>query len=382
MTNGRGIRTAPQLASRRSGKILLFSHDIFSAQATGGISRCMIELMHALDSTRSAPWQLYVGHNNNALLAEASGSTWYAKHAIGASSATGRRSPLSALRNERGLRSLVGPGTIVHRTYHPVVDLLPRSALVIETVHDMWDFVAADERGPRAMLRRHLKRRALERADRIVCVSQSTRDYLGNLSPRLADRAIVIPHGTSRLSDRPAPVDRERPFFLFVGRRDRYKNFAVLLHALALLHRDAELVCFGGGPLTTNEKEIIAQFDLTERIHQTGGDDHLLAGHYRAACALLYPSRHEGFGLPLLEAMSLGCPVIAAPLTSLPEVGGDAALYADADDPQAWRDTMALLIDSEDVRNKAVNAGHARAGTFSWQATAQRHAALYKEMEA
>jgi glycosyltransferase involved in cell wall biosynthesis len=341
----------------------------------------MIELMRALHPARTAPWQVYLGRNDNALLAEASAEQWYAAHGIGAAAAQ-RRSPLTALRNEAALRRLTAPGTVVHRTYHPVTDLLPRRTPVIETVHDLWDFVATDERGPRAALRRHLKRRALHRADRIVCVSRSTRDYLGNLWPRLADRAIVIPHGTSRLSDDPVPVHRERPFFLFVGRRDRYKNFALLLDALARLGGDAELVCFGGDPLDDAERAAITRLGLGQRVHQRGGDDRVLAGHYRAARALLYPSRHEGFGLPLLEAMALGCPVIAAPLTSLPEVGGEAALYADADDADAWRDAMARLIVDDAARAGAVTAGLARAALFSWEATARRHAALYAEMEA
>ena len=347
----------------------------------------MVELMHALDVARCTSWRLYPGRHDNALLAEVQDANWYACHAIGGITAGGRRSPLSALRNEIGLRRLatMKPSpkqTIVHRTYHPVIDLLPRSMPVIETVHDMWDFIAANERSPRAALRRHLKRRALERASVIVCVSHSTRNYLGNLWPWLADRSIVIPHGTSQLSNRPVQVDRARPFFLFVGRRDRYKNFMLLLDALAMLNGEAEIVCFGGGPLNDSERATIIQLGLTARVHQIDGDDHVLAGYYQAARALLYPSLHEGFGLPLLEAMSLDCPVVAAPLTSLPEVGGDAALYADAHDAHAWCDVMTRLIEDRDVRDRTIVAGRARSAAFSWEATAQRHAAVYAEMEA
>ena len=129
------------------------------------------------------------------------------------------------------------------------------------------------------------------------------------------------------------------------------------------------------------ERSTILEKRLGGRVHQTGGDDHILAGYYQAARALLYPSRHEGFGLPLLEAMSLDCPVVAAPLTSLPEVGGDAALYADADDAQAWYDAMTLLIDDGNERDRVIAAGRARTAVFSWEATARHHAALYAEME-
>lgn len=340
----------------------------------------MIELIHGLHRVGLDQWQVLAAGNRNTLLAEARGAAWYEQHVVGAVPMSGRRSPLMALQNEYALRRRAQSATIVHRTYHPVFDLLPRTTSVIETVHDLWDFVARDERGPRAVLRRNLKRRALERADRIVCVSRSTRDYLGNLWPKLADRAIVIPHGTSRLSDRPVAVDRVRPFFLFVGRRDRYKNFSVLLDAMSRLGSSAELICFGGGPFSIDERQLIAHRGLSSDVHQYGGDDHVLAGHYVAARALLYPSRHEGFGLPLLEAMSLGCPVVASPLTSLPEVGGDAAFYADADAPEAWAQTMTMLLENGEARNRAVDAGTARAASFSWDKTAQQHVALYAEL--
>jgi glycosyltransferase involved in cell wall biosynthesis len=80
--------------------------------------------------------------------------------------------------------------------------------------------------------------------------------------------------------------------------------------------------------------------------------------------------------------MALGCPVVAAPLTSLPEVGGDAALYADADDAEAWRAAMALMIGNDAARASAIAAGTARAALFSWETAARRHDALYREIGA
>lgn len=363
----------------------------------------MIELMralHALSSSEGAPpldWELVAGRNANALLADDKDANWYRAHVIEAISTRGgasdeglarhKRSGLAAWRNETALRTRVrqsgrSGSTIVHRTYHPVIDRLPRATPVVETLHDLWDFIAPDERGARAALRRYLKRHALERADRIVCVSHSTRDFLGNIWPRLADRSVVIPHGTSRLADAPANIERARPFFLFVGRRDRYKNFSILLDALTGVREDSELVCLGGGPFTPAEQQAIADQSLSRRVHQVDGDDRILAGHYRAALALLYPSRHEGFGLPLLEAMSHDCPVIAAPLTSLPEVGGQAALYADADDTDAWSDAMSSLLEDGALRARAIEAGRERVAGFSWQETARRHIELYRDMGA
>lgn len=342
----------------------------------------MIELMRALHNVQPDGWQVLAGINANMLLASEQPNLWYRAHVVGARRRRSGRSPVTTGRNELALRHRAGQVSLVHRTYHPVVDLLPSSTSVIETVHDLWDFIASDEQGARARFRRRMKLRALRRADRIVCVSQSTRNYLGELHPYLADRAVVIPHGTRRLSDMPARIVADRPFFLFVGKRDRYKNFAIVLKAMARMTGDTDLICFGGGAFTERERECIAALGLAVRVRQTGGDDHRLAGCYEAAVALLYPSRHEGFGLPLLEAMTHGCPVIAAPLTSLPEVGGDAALYADADDAEEWADVMSRLMQDADARHRAIAAGRVRAAGFSWDVAARRHAALYDQLVA
>lgn len=341
----------------------------------------MVELMRGLHETGFGSWTAFAGRHDNVHLSTARASSpWYSRHVRESTGSSAGRSPFKVLQQELEFRKLASGAHLVHRTYHPVVDMLPRHAVVVETLHDMWDFVGPVEPGSRAVMRRHFKKRSLERADWIICVSQSTRDYLDDVWPRLADRSIVIPHGTTQLSDQPFPVTRNRPFFLFVGRRDRYKNFKTALGAMALLPADYELLCFGGGPLTREESEGISQSGLGGRVHQVNGDDHLLAGLYRAAQALIYPSRHEGFGLPLLEAMALGCPVIAAPLTSLPEVGGEAALYADPDDLWAWKRLMNDMSTNDTARANLIRAGKTRAAAFSWSKTAERHAKLYQEL--
>jgi glycosyltransferase involved in cell wall biosynthesis len=361
---------------------ILISHDIFAAQLAGGVSRCMIELMRSL-AELTPDWKLFAGRNANQLLASERQSDWYVRHAIADAGKAGVHRSLDLWHNERELARQAAAGRgLIHRSYHPVIDLLPKKQRVVETVHDLWDFVAPDERGARSALRRWIKRRAIARADRIICVSQSTFDYLTELWPAAAARASVIPHGTSRLSTRPVRVDRPRPFFLYVGRRDRYKNFALLLEAMPRLNAAIELICFGGDAFTAAEQAQLGAAGLDGRIHQVGGGDDILAGYYEAARGLVYPSLHEGFGLPLLEAMSHDCPVIAAPLTSLPEVGGTAALYADAHDPDAWVEMMTRLIEDDAFYAAARTRGRARAAKFTWSSTAQQHLALYDQVAA
>ncbi|MGI4879138.1 MAG: glycosyltransferase family 4 protein [Janthinobacterium lividum] len=361
--------------------MIVFSHDIFSGQATGGVSRCMIELMRALGD--SVDWRLWAGRYRNDLLAAALHDPAIASHVLTARVGGGGRFA-GALVNEPGFAAAVGRDrpAMVHRTYYPVLDLLPRRGVArVETLHDMWDERGGAGAGRLTALKTRIKRRALHRADAIVCVSANTRAEMLDLWPTLEARSSVVQHGVRPLSAQPEAAGRDRPYFVFVGQRGSYKNFAVAVAALRAAGLPGhDLVAFGGGAFDADEIALIRDACLAERVVQIGGSDDRLAGLYEGATALLYPSAYEGFGLPLLEAMIHGCPVIAAPLTSLPEVGGDAALYADPEHPEAWAASMAKLVDDPAAADALRVAGYTRAAAFGWDRTAAAHAALYASL--
>lgn len=356
-----------------------FSHDIFSAQRAGGISRCMLELMRALSGV-GLDWAAWAGAARNDFLDASETQAWARGRIVG------RRKPgrltgrLGAIADEFGFRDWLkrDQRIIVHRTIYPLVDLAGSDVRRVETVHDMWDERNRAHGGNRGRLRSHFKRAALRRADLIVCVSQSTRRELLSFWPWAEPKAIVIHHGVRRLSDRPEEAGRSRPYFLFVGRRGAYKNFRVAAAALrsAALH-DHELLCFGGGEFTAAERALIREEGLAGRVHAIAGDDARLAGLYEAATALLYPSSYEGFGLPLLEAMIHRCPVITAPLTAMPEVAGEAALYADPGDEAAWAAALVEAAGSPAWRADMIARGAARAALFPWAASASAHEKAY-----
>lgn len=364
--------------------MILFSHDIFTAQAAGGISRCMIELMRAFADT-NVDWRLWAGRHGNDLLPAALDDPMMTKRVMttGPRVTDGRFG--GSLRNEPGFARTVRNlrPAVVHRTYYPMIDLLPRAgAACVETLHDMWDERDASAGSRRSRLKSVIKRRALERADVIVCDTESTRREMSDIWPGLEKRSVVVHLGVRRLSERPERATRDRPFFLFVGRRASYKNFAVTVEALraSSLH-DHDLVCFGGGPFDPSELAMIAAAGLNGRVVQIGGSDDRLAGFYEAATALLYPSAYEGFGLPLLEAMIHDCPVVSAPLTSLPEVGGDAAIYADPERLDEWAAAMVRMAEDTAHADDMRRRGRARAALFSWSRTAEKHAELYRSLD-
>jgi glycosyltransferase involved in cell wall biosynthesis len=229
------------------------------------------------------------------------------------------------------------------------------------------------------------KRLAIEHASAYVCISENTRRDLLELEPAARHKpAAVLPLGVDDFTVRPehdvgafrVQYGLDRPYFLVVGERwgvDGYKNVRLVFRALRdWREADAhELVCVGGRPEIEPELKRIAPHLRVRRLALS--DDELRLA-YAGAVALLFPSRYEGFGLPVAEAMVCGCPVITTPVSSLPEVAGDAAIYIDADDPRALQEAFDRV--REPLRRAAmIAAGAARAAQFTWTDAASAFAA-------
>lgn len=232
-----------------------------------------------------------------------------------------------------------------------------------------------------------LKRRAVERASRIIAVSETTAGELMRLWGVPQSRIEVIPNGVRAFAmaevgatSSAAPrVKRRGDQVLWVGERVDYKNFWGALEAFAKSRTgaEAEWLCFGGGELRPEERARIARLGLEGRVRQESGSDAALARVYAESTVLFYPSLHEGFGLPILEAMSAGCPVITSGHGAMLEVAGEAARFVDPHDAGALSDTLDSVIFDAGEQQRLRDAGRARACRFSWRATAERHAELY-----
>lgn len=163
-----------------------------------------------------------------------------------------------------------------------------------------------------------------------------------------------------------------------------HKNHAMLVRAFAKVaakEHDVTLVLTGGA--AQEEKplaELVSHLGLRHRVLRTGRIPRRdLLAVVRGATALTFPSRYEGFGLPVLEAMSLGTPVIAADTTALPEVVGDAGILLSPDDPDAWAGAMQRLLDDEAERDRLAEAGRSHVEQFSWKSTAAQTIQVYRD---
>lgn len=229
------------------------------------------------------------------------------------------------------------------------------------------------------------RRATLARAmDRLICISRFTAQEAMDLLDLPASRLDVIYCGTEFHPDATTPTtppDTPIPpeFFLFVGSLEPGKNLALLEWTYRLARANGDklppLVIVGARwQGVASEKRPDNNW-----LYLGRQSDPVLAHLYRSALALVFPSQYEGFGLPVLEAMSLGCPVICSPVASLPEVGGKAPCYVEGD-PDAYRKTMLELAAYSSQRNDMIAAGKEQARRFSWNRCAAETLSVYKSM--
>lgn len=207
---------------------------------------------------------------------------------------------------------------------------------------------------------------SIQAADMCVCISEATRIDLLTHFPRVDPaRTCVVPLGVDTTTFYPEPSQPPAaPYVLFVGQRQGYKRFDLSVSAVAQVPGLSLAIV---GPPLGDEETALLERQLSGRWqeHPGVGRD-VLRTLYSDAFAFIFPSDYEGFGLPILEAMACGCPVVAANRSSFPEVAGTAALLVDTQEADAYAAALQQLFDS-DVRRRLIGAGSDRVALFSWQ---------------
>jgi len=358
---------------------VVITHDVFTGQKYGGVSRYLVEVAKRMPADVEVT--VFAGLHVSAHLKELPQVVgirvplWDNSSFLRRSLSAGSHH-LRMWANDRlqGLLFRPDDAAVMHLSYYNG-RTIDRRWNVVVTVHDMIHELFPryfPEKDPTPVW----KRNSCQRADRIIAVSENTKSDLVRLLGIDPARVEVIHHASSLVRAYASPRNPlPRPYLLHVGTRAGYKNFASLAKAYARsdrLRKDFDLVCFGGEPLNGDERSL--------GVIRMTGDDAMLTTLYVHARAFVCPSLYEGFGIPVVEAMSLGCPVFSSDRSSLPEVAGDAAVYFDPEDVENMAGVLERGLMDDDLLGRLRLRGVDRAQQFDWNKTARATAAVYRSL--
>ena len=240
---------------------------------------------------------------------------------------------------------------------------------------------------------------ALRHAKKIIAVSEFTKREILELYPKTPEKNIAVIHNgydhevykplsapdkTKEVLER---YDLEAPYFLYVGRLEKKKNTATLVEAFALFREShpalkIKLLLVGDAGYGYDEvKYVIQEFNLNNQVYLPGWvNEEDLPYIFRAASAFIFPSRHEGFGIPILQALACGVPTAVSDLPVLREIASDAVLYFNQNDKQSIADALARIVNDQQLRQELIAKGLERAKGFSWRQCAAETLELMKNL--
>jgi glycosyltransferase involved in cell wall biosynthesis len=368
----------------RSGVRIAYDHQVTSLQDAGGASRYHFELARHISQESGVRIAVFIGLNRNvhpySLLRSETAEVYSCRSAVGPGKA--RYVINEVLTKVRFARS--GQFDIYHPTLYRAMSSVRSSRLVV-THHDCTHERFSHLFGNAERIKRE-KAKLFRDCDLIICVSRSSQLDLLEFYGVPEEKTRVIHHGLSPLiqvaakTGLPPPVSR--PYVLYVGTRHSYKNCLALIEAFSesRLYKDFDLLLVGGGPLNKAESKLIQRLGIAAAIRQKPvASDGELAELYAEASLFVYPSLYEGFGFPPLEAMSMGCIILASRSSSIPEVCGDVPYYFDVCDQASLARMLVGAINAPD-RSQRVSAGKDLANSYQWAKCAQRTLEVYKEL--
>jgi glycosyltransferase involved in cell wall biosynthesis len=308
------------------------------------------------------------------------------------------KSPIYSLKEQLEY-SIRIPKTDLFWSPHYNVPVLPiRAAKRVVTIHDVYHLAFSDTLSTfQKAYARIMMNRAVQLSDAIITVSEFSRQEIIKYTNCDPAKITVISNGVKQetvVLDSSSVRKRYQipvgPYILFVGNVKPHKNLLTLLKAFRALpedlyHSHSVVIVGKKEGMITGDAELYKLINedsmLSERVHFTGiVDDGDLDTIYANAALFAFPSYYEGFGLPPLEAMANGCPVVSSNASSLPEVCGDAALYFDPMDVAALVKAMVSVLKDPDVAQSLKEKGYTRVKEFTWERAAALHNALFERL--
>ena len=277
---------------------------------------------------------------------------------------------------------------ILHHTFYSLVKNFSVPKRVI-TIHDMIPEIFQDKFYFDPVILK-ARQEAINKADHIFCVSVATKDDLFALTKVDQKKVSVVYNGPGDFDNFYINKNLNnssitKPYLLYVGKRNSYKNFINFIKAFSISKRiknDFMIVCFGSDNFSKFEKSKLIEFNIKigkDIIHLSDNMENIYA-LYKNSSALIYPSLHEGFGMPPLEAMKCGCPVIVSDIKPLREVLNNSAEFFDPNNIEDISYKIEKIIFSNFLSKDLIKKGFERSNFFSWKKTTEETFKIYKKI--
>lgn len=369
---------------------VLYDNIIFITQNYGGVPRYFFELMNYYKKNHSLDFRFPIAYSENEYLKDTDIAPWIKKIKQSGILKIGE-----IRKNLRRLNQFLVRKNIKFQKYdifHPTfydgyyLDMIGDKKFII-TIHDMIQEIFPNDFINDPSQAAKYKKMCAYRADKIIAVSQNTKNDIIRFYPDIDPGKIeVIYHGNpfDRFNNSKKPdIDVPEKYIFYVGNRNIYKNFNFFAKSIApLLQEDKniKLMIAGSCPITEDETYILNALNIKDSVIYHRAKDEELLYLYQNALCFVFPSLYEGFGFPILEAFGAKCPVIASNRSSLPEVGADACQYFDPENQDSILYTVKKVIYDESLRQSMVEKGIQRAKDFSWEKTALQTKKVYEKV--
>ncbi|MCE7041476.1 glycosyltransferase family 1 protein [Dyadobacter sp. CY312] len=362
---------------------ILFDHQKFTTQRYGGISRYFANIIQQINNTRGFSCEVGLVYSQNHYLnPEPSAAHSYLGRILKSDRIARRLYKV----NEKYSNRLVKQNNfdIFHPTYYDPYFLDTLKKPLVTTIHDMTYEKLPEYFWAQDPLTKH-KRLHIERADAIIAISETTKSDLLKYHDVDESRISVIYHGiepdTALIFD--AVPNLPENYLLYVGDRSGYKNFYLFMDAFKVLsekYPDLNVVLTGGGSLGVADQELLMRLKLTQRVKHVNVTDAQLNYLYQNSALFVYPSLHEGFGLPILEAFKAQCPILLSDTPCFKEIASDAAAYFSAYSVEDMTSQIERFIGNTERRKQLITKGLARLRDFPLDVSIKKTLDLYKSL--
>jgi len=382
---------------------ILFDHQIFSLQRYGGISRYFFEIIRQISQHQNINIELALDYTDNSYILNNSNILPFSPAKNYNKFLKGRnfkgKSQLHFLLNNLGLidhpildnkfyaikRLNNSRFDIFHPTYYdPYFLQYLRKKPFVLTIHDMIHELYFENIYKAHSTIIESKKTLAKQANKIIAVSENTKNDIIRLLEIDENKISVIYHGSSLTIDENYWEKLPDNYILFVGDRHTYKNFQFFLQSISPLlikDKDLFLICAGSLPFNKTESELILKIGVEHRVvHKKIDSDIALANLYRNALCFVFPTLYEGFGIPVIEAFSCGSPVLLSNRSSLPEIGGEAAIYFDPNNTESIQESVKKVIYNKVLAENLRTQGYLQLKKFSWYECANQTINVYMDV--